>query len=180
MLGHGPSSAQRLYMKKGRIWAPPEMEEATCHSWVILLLLLKFAVPLQTALPTLVQMWSYVDARAVLQKRLTWLLQLPHLTHIFQHRLANWVRKSRSKNLLVNCSSKRILASIIFSEICMFIHVKPVILSNPIPYHTSVLTHMLKDLSKWTPNWHTRSIKLQPCKHPVYCLPSMNEVYNSG
>lgn len=68
---------------------PAEVEEAAGDSGVVLLLFLELAVPLQAALATLVQVRSHVDARAVLQEGLSRLLQLPHLAHVLQHRLAN-------------------------------------------------------------------------------------------
>lgn len=71
-------------MKRG-VWVPPEVKEAASHSGIILLLFLKLPIPLQAALTTLVQMRGYIDARPILQKGLSGLLQLLHFAHIFQH-----------------------------------------------------------------------------------------------
>lgn len=68
-----------------RSLVPPEVEEAAGYSGVVLLLFLELAIPLQAALPTLVQVGCHVDAGAVLQEGLSRLLQLLHFAHVFQH-----------------------------------------------------------------------------------------------
>lgn len=71
--------------RQRRVWVPPEVKEAAGHSGIILLLFFKLPIPLQAALPTLVQVRGYIDAGPILQEGLSRLLQLLHLAHIFQH-----------------------------------------------------------------------------------------------
>lgn len=44
------------------VWVPPEVKEAAGNGGIILLLFLKFPIPLQAALTTLVQVRGYIDA----------------------------------------------------------------------------------------------------------------------
>lgn len=74
------------------------MKEAAGHSGIILLLFFKLPIPLQAALPTLVQVRGYIDAWPILQERLSGLLQLLYLAHIFQHWLANCDKGRRRNN----------------------------------------------------------------------------------
>lgn len=72
---------------------PAEVKEPTGHSRVILFLFLELSVAFQPAFSALVQMRSHIDAGAILEEGLPRLLQLPHLTHIFQYRLTNYKAK---------------------------------------------------------------------------------------
>lgn len=91
------SEKWKLGRRRRQVWVPPEVKEAAGHSRIILLLFFKLPIPLQAALPTLVQVRGYIDAGPILQEGLSRLLQLLHLAHIFQHWLAN-CGKGRGRN----------------------------------------------------------------------------------
>lgn len=67
---------------------PSEVEETTGHIWVVIIIAVFvcssiFTVTLQTAFAALVQVRGHIDAGAILEKRLTGLLQTTHFALVF-------------------------------------------------------------------------------------------------
>lgn len=88
VLGHAHTGKHTVFGTQTRTQTvPAKVEEAAGHIGVVVVRLLLPVLPvaLHATLATLVEVGRHVDTGAVLQERLSRLLQTTHLSHVLQH-----------------------------------------------------------------------------------------------